>query len=111
MAMNLKKYAGKDVWIQFKSGQSWIAVEADKQGRLEVSTMPTINPQTHEPELAPVPLPAINARVSEDGEELIIEKRNGGVISLWFSADVIHSIVSTVKPASSLITAQSALVS
>jgi len=103
--MDMKPYAGKDVWIQFKGGHQWLALEANAQGALVVSTMP--NPETGKGDI--VPLPAINAHVSDDGEEVQVQKNNGGVIAMRFNPEVIHSVTRVVSAASSIISVASPL--
>ena len=106
--MDLKPYAGKDVWIQFKAGEQWMAVHAEKSGAIAVSTIP--HPQ-HPDEPMPVPLPAINAHISDDGIEAIVKGNNGGVVAIRFNPDVIHSVVREIESPSILITPESPLVS
>jgi len=102
--MELKPYAGQDVWIQFVMGQPWLALAATKEGLLAIDSMP--HPQTGEGDI--VPLPAINAHISDDGQEAIIKKK-GGVIAIRFSPEVIHSVTRVVSAPSSIIQVASPL--
>lgn len=105
--MDFKRYAGKEVWVQFKQALPWIAVQPDKEGHVVVAAR--MNEDSGEPEA--VPMPFVSAMVTEDGAALLVGMAEGGVLELQLNEDVVHSVAATHKAPSSLITPQSPLVS
>jgi hypothetical protein len=94
--MDLKKYAGEDVWVQLKAAEPWVTIAADYDGRPALARPPD-NPEQL------VPLPFFAAHVSDDGSELVINTGQGGRVALALNPDVIHSVLRVVEPATKII--------
>ena len=89
--MDMKRYAGKKVWVQFEA--PWIAVQVSAESDVVLSARK--NPQTGEPE--PCPMPFIIGEMSEDGVELLVKDSTGGVLALQLSERVVHSVAVAVE--------------
>jgi hypothetical protein len=104
--MDLKKFEGAEVVVQFKKDERWFVWQAPpKQTK---ATLPELVRAPDENGNAiPIPMPFIQGKVTPDGD-LIVNTGHGGKLTVTLSEDTIASVtrileLATIEERSNLI--------
>lgn len=88
--MDLKKYAGKEVVVQFKGGEAWLLWAAPpKQAGTALPQIVQLADQNGD--MRQPPLPFIQGKVTEDGE-VLVSTGQGGLVGVAVEPSTIASV-------------------
>ena len=88
--IDLKRFAGVDVVVQFGNGERWFVWAAPT--RLSKVTQPELVQMPNaDGDSVPVPMPFVRGKVTEDGD-LIVDTGNGGKLKVVITPSTIASV-------------------
>lgn len=94
--IDLKKFSGKHVYMQFKAGQDWYVTVAKPNDQVEILMLARPDAEGGKGQPQPCAFPFVTGFVNSEGV-FELDTGNGGMVAVEFNPDVIHSVSVAIK--------------
>lgn len=93
--IDLKKFAGKNVCMQFKAGENWLVTVAKQNEQVEILMIHARSDVEGDPG-KPCAFPFVQGFVNSEGV-FELDTGHGGMVAVEFNPDIIHSVSVAIK--------------
>jgi|GEM_PF-6671688 len=96
--IDLKKFAGSEVVVQFRTSEKWFVWTAPlKQARAVYPEL--VRAPDESGNVVPIPMPFLQGKVTEDGD-LVVDTGSGGKLAVSVAFETIASVTKLLEAAS-----------